>query len=178
LRGSASALFGNASGGVISIWTDPTAPRNLRQEVRVLFGTFDRDLNRNWSKWQSSTSFRVGAGSGLVTVSRLDYTGQRQHSDADFRNVNSRWHFPLANGWSLAATADIGWDPRADNPGALTAAELARNPDVATLPVRRVLAGHQGSVAGGGGVGVPPPSWPGTPTPPPPATLPWWPART
>src|SRR6059036_669934 len=131
LRGSASALFGNASGGVISIWTDPTAPRNLRQEVRVLFGTFDRDLNHNWSKWQSSTSFRVGAGSGLVTVSRLDYTGQRQHSDADFRNVNSRWHFPLANGWSLAATADVGWDPRADNPGGLNPAELASNPDVA-----------------------------------------------
>src|SRR2546426_1548652 len=56
LRGSASALYGNASGGVVSIWTDPTAPRNLRQEVRVLFGTFDRNLNRNWSKWKSSTS--------------------------------------------------------------------------------------------------------------------------
>src|SRR6266571_1830996 len=131
LRGSASALFGNASGGVISIWTDPTAPRTVRQDVRVLFGTFDRDLNRNWNKWQSSTSFRVGSGSALVTVSRLDYTGQRQHSDADFRNLNSRWHFPLAPGWSLAATADVGWDPRADNPGALTAAELARNRDSA-----------------------------------------------
>src|SRR5438128_8832178 len=131
LRGSASALFGNASGGVISIWTDPTAPQNVRQDVRVTFGTSDGHRPRHWSKWQSSTSFRVGAGSGLVTVSRLDYTGQRQHSDADFRNLNSRWHFPLANGWSLAATADIGWDPRADNPGALTATELARNPDAA-----------------------------------------------
>jgi len=108
LRGSASALFGNAAGGVISIWTDPTAPRTVRQDVRVLFGTFDRDLNRNWNKWQSSTSFRVGSGSALVTVSRLDYTGQRQHSDADFRNLNSRWHFPLAPGWSLAAKADVG----------------------------------------------------------------------
>src|SRR5213595_456986 len=153
LRGSASALFGNASGGVISIWTDPTAPRNLRQEVRVLFGTFDRDLNRNWSKWQSSTSFRVGAGSGLVTVSRLDYTGQRQHSDADFRNVNSRWHFPLANGWSLAATADIGWDPRADNPGALTAAELARNPDAAASRNITLVAGKD-VTQGQGGVTV------------------------
>ncbi len=131
LRGSSSALFGNASGGVISIWTDPTAPRDVRQDVRVLFGTFDRDLQRNWSKWQSSTSFRVGSGSALVTVSRLDYTGQRQHSNADFRNLNSRWHFPLANGWSLAATADVGWDPRADNPGGLNAAQMADNPDAA-----------------------------------------------
>src|SRR5216117_1981180 len=153
LRGSASALFGNASGGVISIWTDPTAPRTVRQDVRVLFGTFDRDLNRNWSKWQSSTSFRVGSGSGLVTVSRLDYTGQRQHSDADFRNVNSRWHFPLANGWSLAATADVGWDPRADNPGALTAAEMARNPDsAAAINITRVAG--KDVTQGQGGVTV------------------------
>lgn len=131
LRGSSSALFGNATGGVISIWTDPTAPERATEDVRVLFGTFDRHLAQNWSKWQSSTLFRVGSGSGLVTVSRLDYTGQRQHSDADLRNLNTRWHFPLANGWSLAATADVGWDPRADNPGALTARELAANPDSA-----------------------------------------------
>ena len=141
LRGPASALFGNATGGVISIWTDPTPPQVVRQDVRVLFGTFDRDLRRNWSKWQSSTAFRVGAGSGLVTVSRLDYTGQRQHSSADFRNLNSRWHFPLAEGWSLAATADVGWDPRADNPGALTAAEMARNPDSAAARNLALVAG-------------------------------------
>src|SRR5256712_12850964 len=138
LRGSASALFGNASGGVISIWTDPTAPQSIRQDLRVLFGTFDRDLNRTWSKWQSSTSLRVGSGSALVTLSRLDYTGERQHSDADFRNLNTRWHFPLADGWSLAATADFSWDPRAHNPGGLTAGRVARTPgDAAPLNLSR-----------------------------------------
>ena len=153
LRGSASALFGNASGGVISIWTDPTAPRNVRQDVRILFGTFDRDLNRNWSKWQSSTSFRVGGGSALITVSRLDYTGQRQHSDADFRNLNSRWHFPLANGWSLAATADLGWDPVADNPGALTDNEMRLNRDsAAAINITRVAG--KDVTQGQGGVTV------------------------
>ena len=153
LRGSASALFGNASGGVISIWTDPTAPRTVRQDVRVLFGTFDRDLNRNWNKWQSSTSFRVGSGSALVTVSRLDYTGQRQHSDADFRNLNSRWHFPLAPGWSLAAKADVGWDPRADNPGALTNNEMRVNRDSAARANLTQVAGKD-VTQGQGGVTV------------------------
>ena len=141
LRGSSSALFGNATGGVISVWTDPAVPTTVRQDARVLFGTFDRDLQHNWSKWQSSTAFRVGAGSGMVTVSRLDYTGERQHSSADFRNLNSRWHFPLATGWSLAASADVGWDPRADNPGALTAAELARNRDSAAAINLTKIAG-------------------------------------
>src|SRR5207249_1435810 len=46
LRGSSSALFGNASGGVISIWSDPAAPRQVVQEIRFTGGTFDRhDLN-------------------------------------------------------------------------------------------------------------------------------------
>src|SRR5207248_10414072 len=139
VRGSSSALFGDASGGVISIWTDPTPPQGVRQDVRVLFGTFDRDLARNWSKWQSSTALRVGPGSALVTVSRLDYTGERDHSAADFRDLNTRWHFPLAPGWSLAATADVGWDPRADNPGGLNPVELASNPDAAAP---HNLSGH------------------------------------
>src|SRR5437868_3140150 len=153
LRGSASALFGNAAGGVISIWSDPTAPQSVRQDVRVLFGTFDRHLDRNWSKWKATTAFPIGVGSGLVTVSRLDYTGQRQHSGADFRNLNSRWHFPLAHGWSFAATADVGWDPRADNPGALTAAELARNPDsAAAINITRVAG--KDVTQGQGGVTV------------------------
>src|SRR6058998_1428186 len=139
LRGSASALFGNASGGVISIWTDPTAPRQLSQDVRLVGGTFDRhDLNvldpysgRTWYKWQTSTRFRMGAGIGLITLSQLAFNGQRQHSRSDIRNVNGRFHLPLAPAWSLAVAADYGNDPRADNPGALTAAELAKNADSA-----------------------------------------------
>src|SRR5438270_2762378 len=155
LRGSSSALFGNASGGVISIWTDPVAPEGVAEDVRVLAGTFDRHLDRNWTKWQSSTSFRVGrgGGSGLVTVSQLDYTGQRQHSDADLRNFNSRWHFPFAGGWSSTAPAAGGWDPRADNPGALTAAEMVRNPDsAAAINITRVAG--KSVTQGQGGVTV------------------------
>src|SRR3989449_3922954 len=58
LCGSSSALFGNASGGVISIWTAPTVPQSVKQDVRVLFAPFDRHLARPWSNWQSTPSFR------------------------------------------------------------------------------------------------------------------------
>src|SRR5213593_4461688 len=122
LRGSASALFGNASGGVISIWSDPAAPRTVRQDIRFTGGTFDRhELNifnpysdRTWYKWATSTQFRAGSGSGLVTLSQLAYNGERQHSRSDIRNFNSRLHVPLAPDWSLAVVADYGDDPRAD----------------------------------------------------------------
>jgi iron complex outermembrane receptor protein len=85
LRGSSSALFGNASGGVISIWTGRAVPERLNQEVRVIGGAFDRDLERTWTKWQSTTQLPVGAGFASLTVSRLNYEGERDHSAADFR---------------------------------------------------------------------------------------------
>src|SRR5437764_11064064 len=66
LRGSSSALFGNASGGVISIWTNPQAAAPVREDARFVAGQFDR-AGRTWSKWQSTTDLRVGAGSASVT---------------------------------------------------------------------------------------------------------------
>jgi iron complex outermembrane receptor protein len=42
LRGSSSALFGNASGGVISIWTNPEAAERTREDARFVVGRFDR----------------------------------------------------------------------------------------------------------------------------------------
>lgn len=131
LRGSASALFGNAAGGVISLWTNPVPPERVREDVRVVAGRFGRRTGRTWNKWQSTTSVRVGAGLAQVTASRLDYEGERDHSAADLRNVNARAQFPVGSAWSLTGLLNVGDDPRADNPGSLTRAELLTNPDTA-----------------------------------------------
>ena len=130
LRGAASALFGNAAGGVISIWSDPAAPGRPASELQVTSGWFDRG-GRAWSKWLASASDRVAGGAASVVVSRLSYDGERDHSAADFRNLNARVQLPLGPGWSLSLLADAGIDPRADNPGALTLAELHVNRDSA-----------------------------------------------
>jgi iron complex outermembrane receptor protein len=131
LRGSSSALFGNASGGVVSISTTPVAPHTLGQELRITAGAFDRDNRRNWSKWQSSSRFPVGNGSALITVSRLDYEGERDHTEADLRNFNARLWLPVPSGWSLSVMADVGDQPVANNPGTLTLGELRANRDSA-----------------------------------------------
>ena len=128
LRGSSSALFGNASGGVISIWTDPTTAGRIDEAVRIVGGRSDRNSDRAWSKWQTTTRFRVGAGSGFVNLSRLGYDGERDHSSADLRNLNTRFQVPVG-AWTLSTLADVGDDPRADNPGALTLSELQTNRD-------------------------------------------------
>jgi iron complex outermembrane recepter protein len=130
LRGSASALFGNAAGGVISIWTDPAPPGAVREQARVVVGRFGRD-HRTWNKWRSTTAIPLAGGGLRLTVSRLDYDGERDHSAADLRSLNSRLRLPLGPGWSLSTILDVGDDPRADNPGALTRAELEANPDSA-----------------------------------------------
>lgn len=132
LRGSASALFGNAAGGVISLWTDPVPPARATEDVRFVAGRFDRRTGRTWNKWQSTTGMRIGTGLAQVIASRLDYEGERDHSAADLRNLNTRVTFPVARAWLLTGVLDVGDDPRADNPGSLTRSELLANPD--TVP--------------------------------------------
>jgi iron complex outermembrane receptor protein len=127
LRGSASALFGNASGGVISFWTRPPSIQSLSEEASFVAGRFTERSDRTWHKWRSTSAARVGGGTAQLTVSRLDYEGERDHSSADLRMVNARLQLPLATGWSLAVTTNYGSSPRADNPGSLTLAELQTN---------------------------------------------------
>ena len=133
LRGSASALFGNASGGVISIWTRPAAINSVHEEARFVGGRFGERADRTWNKWHSTTAMRIGGGSAQLTVARLDYEGQRDHSAADQRALNARLRLPIGDGWSLMLVTDVGDQPRADNPGSLTLAELHANRD--TVPV-------------------------------------------
>jgi iron complex outermembrane recepter protein len=141
LRGSASALFGNASGGVISIWTRSPDVERLHEEARFVAGRFGEGSGRTWNKWQSTTSMRIGAGSAQLTMSRLDYEGQRDHSAADQRVLNARLRLPIADSWSLMLVTDVGHNPRADNPGSLTLAELQANRDAAPALNRNRNAG-------------------------------------
>ena len=150
VRGSSSALFGNASGGVISISTDALPPRGAAGELRFVGGGFDRDFARSWSKWLGTVRLPLGAGVAQVTASRLAHDGIRQHSAAEQRNVNARLSLPWGNGWSLSALAELGDAPKADNPGALTAAELAANRDTAAAINLTRVAGKDVSQAQAG----------------------------
>ena len=151
LRGSASALYGNASGGVVSIWTDDRPVVRSTGEVRVVAGTFDRGLDRTWTKWQGTGRFRVGRGGATLNLSRLSYEGERDHSAAAFRALSGRLVLPVGAVWSLTALADIGDQPRADNPGALNLTELGRNRDTVP-PVNLATRAGKDVLQGQGGV--------------------------
>ncbi len=132
LRGPFSALYGNASGGVIELFSEdsPAYPR-----LNAGFVAGDHGLRR------SSLSFHTpwGAlddGAFLLNLADVDTDGYRQHSAARHRSgqallkgmfgINSRY-IVLLNGLDLKAddpqgltSAQIRGDRRAASQGALT----------------------------------------------------------
>lgn len=130
LRGASSSLYGNASGGVISLRTERAAPGPFAQRIMVNGGDGKR-AGDGFYKWQSWTSARSGNVSGTLSVSQFKADGFREHSAAEFRQLNSGVDYALSG--SSIATLRLSWadDPKAQNPGALTPTEYAVNPDSA-----------------------------------------------
>ena len=126
LRGSASSLYGNGSGGVISFTTDMSAPDPLDQTLRIESGSFGT------TKWQSRTSGRDGSLVGSLSASRTTVDGFRQFSNADLKQLNGALDYGFTPGTSLSLRAFATEMPTALNPGALTAAEYAANRDSAS----------------------------------------------
>lgn len=125
LRGSASSLYGNASGGVILLESRPADPNPFSQYARVEGGSF------GLFKWQTWTSGRLGRASGTLSLSRALWDGFRQHSAADLRQLNSAIEYTPSATTVLGLRFSAADDPKAQNPGALTPAEYVANPDSA-----------------------------------------------
>ncbi|HEX8392051.1 MAG TPA: TonB-dependent receptor [Longimicrobium sp.] len=77
IRGPASALYGNASGGVIRLTSIPAPDAPLATEHRVVGGS-DGLL-----RVESSAGGRSGSATYRAWASRLRYAGYRAHADAD-----------------------------------------------------------------------------------------------
>jgi iron complex outermembrane receptor protein len=126
LRGAASALHGNAAGGVVAFSTR-TAPalRGIAVEVGTEQGSFE----------SNRVQARVAAGSarmgGSLAVSRFATAGFRAQARAEQQRVQGALDVRLTP--TLTALVRAAWadDPRADNPGALTSAEALATPAAA-----------------------------------------------
>jgi iron complex outermembrane receptor protein len=117
LRGPASALYGNASGGVLLFESSVPGQSPLREEATVVGGS-DGLL-----RLQSVTGGTVGETGYSVSVDNLDYEGFRRDGDgnpygsADRLHVVGRLEQPLAGG-ELGLTVNH-LDLYAENPGSL-----------------------------------------------------------
>src|SRR5918995_896481 len=130
LRGASSSLYGNASGGVISFQTQQAAPGPFAQSVRVQGGSGERDGD-DFYKWQTWTSGRSGSVSGTLSLSQFKADGFRQHSAAEFRQLNTGLDYAISGSTLARFRLSLADNPEAQNPGALTEAEYFANPDAA-----------------------------------------------
>ncbi|HXG44607.1 MAG TPA: TonB-dependent receptor [Gemmatimonadales bacterium] len=125
LRGASSSLYGNASGGVLSLMSQPAAPGPFSQSVRAEGGSF------GLFKIQGRTTGRRGLMSGTLSLAHTTVDGFRQHSEARFTTLNLGLDYAVSPS-TLAALRFAYTDaPKAENPGALTATEVRLNPDTA-----------------------------------------------
>ncbi len=125
LRGSASSLYGNGAGGVLSFTTDLGASTAFEPSTRLEAGSY------GMRKWQARVGGRSGRAVGALSLSRLTWDGFRPHSDADVRQLNAAVDYATGPNTTLALRLNLGDVPTALNPGALTAAEFAADPSTA-----------------------------------------------
>ncbi len=126
LRGSASSLYGNGSGGVIAFETDRTAPDRLGVTARVMGGSFGT------SKVLARASGHTGRAVGSLAISRTRSDGSRQYDTSEVRQGIATLDYSLSPRRTLELRASFADSPVARNPGAITAAEYAVNRDSAS----------------------------------------------
>ncbi len=126
LRGASSSLYGNASGGVLSLHSQPAAPGPFLQSVRAEGGSF------GLFRIQERTTGRFGGASGTLSMSRTNVDGYRQHSATEFTQLNLGANYLAGGRTDLGVRFGYTDAPKADNPGALTAREVLARPDSAS----------------------------------------------
>jgi len=112
IRGPASALYGNASAGVISFRTLPPPPVAFAPNARVMSGS------NGLARYQLGVGGIKGRGSYVVNADRLDYSGYRVYSHARNAHVNGvgTWD------WDRVSLKVVGNSVQysAENPGSLS----------------------------------------------------------
>lgn len=125
LRGPSSALYGNASGGVLSFRTAEPPRVPLRQEVGVVGGS------DGYLRLQSTTSGRAGETGYLLNLASLRYDGYRSdpregetgtYGAAERLNLNARADHPVGGGRLVVVANAVDLD--SENPGSLALAAL------------------------------------------------------
>lgn len=129
LRGPASALFGNAAGGVIAVETEP-APAGFATEARIVTGDQGRGEMGRFLKAQAKVAQGGARGEYVASVARLQVDGYRDHGRTRQSLFNLRSRIGLGRGRLGLVLSAIDM-PVADNPGSLPLDEAQARPTAA-----------------------------------------------
>jgi iron complex outermembrane receptor protein len=121
LRGPFSALYGNASGGVIAIETRD-GPERPTGEASLLAGSYDT--------WRAGLLLggQWGALNAIGDVSRFDTNGYREHSAAVRDHLNAKLRYRLNPDTSFTLVANSLRQPDTQDPLGLTREQFEADP--------------------------------------------------
>ncbi len=121
LRGPFSALYGNSSGGVISVFTQD-APAGQRVDASVEYGSYDTQ------RYALKELFASPGGFNLVAdASHFATDGYRDHSAAQRDVFNAKTAWQLDDASRLTLIANVIDLPDAQDPLGLTRSQLNSN---------------------------------------------------
>ena len=121
LRGPASSLFGNSSGGVIAIESElGDGP----QYVEASLGAGEL----GYSRYSLKTGGQAGNVDYLLNLTSQDFDGWREQSDSRSRMLNAKVGIPIGSKDRLQIALNLTDQPTADDPGGVNAAQAAADP--------------------------------------------------
>ena len=120
VRGPASALWGNGSGGVLFLQTIPEATTSFAT-VRVVGG------GDGYARVGGDAATRLGAHHMGIAVSHARSDGYRAYSGFEQTRARVFSDLRLGTNTSLRLVAGLEVSPRLEHPGSLTAAQLAED---------------------------------------------------
>jgi len=136
IRGPAAVAYGNAAGGVIDITT-----ADGRDTVHA--PVLSADIGGNGLR---RAAIRHGGSDGVrahhASASALRFDGHRDHSRADVRRFNAKLTRSLDRERELQAVLTVLDNPFSEDPGGLTAQELAQDRTAAVAAAEALDAGQ------------------------------------
>jgi len=120
IRGPVSAIYGSAGGGVINIATED-GPETPFLSARISAGAYDYRLA------QAKAGGQSGALNWFVNLSDTELDGYRAQSRYKRTLLNSKFRYDFGADASLTVVFNATDSPRAEDAGALTAAEVMRD---------------------------------------------------
>ena len=121
IRGPSSSLYGNASGGVISI-TSEDGPEIPFANARLAVGDYD------FQKLQVKAGGQTDRMNYFVSLSDSRIDGYRAHSQAENTQLSGRFNFDLGGDRNFLAVVNITDQPISNDPGGIDAAQAASDP--------------------------------------------------
>ena len=124
IRGPSSGLYGNASGGVISYYTEDP-PEQPFAEARLTVGSY------NLQRYQLKTGFSNEKLGLLLHGSRTTIDGYRTNSAAESSLINGKLTFQISPASNLRMVFNYMDSPTAEDPGGINLEQAKEDPSSA-----------------------------------------------